>query len=283
MRQPIRAARTLTAACVAVGLVGCRTGAPRAAGERGVDNGGDPGCRGALFCDDFETYRPGDLPAGKWTTATSNGAVSVAEARHRSGRKAVRFTTTGKAAYQSAFMRLGAGVLPVAGGAFYGRMMFWLEAAPTTSVHWTMIQGSGPVPGQTHHAQYRYGGQQPLAGGNQLMANYETPDSYKGVGPSSDCWVHSGGKLVPVGTWSCVEWQFDAAANTMRFWLDGAPIDSLTVTGVGQGCVNQPASYPWTAPNFERLDLGWESYQPDEPRTFWIDDVVVSTTKVGCR
>ena len=38
----------------------------------------------------------------------------------------------------------------------------------------------------------------------------------------------------------------------------------------------------WTAPNFDRLDLGWESYQQDDPRTFYIDDVVVSTTKVGC-
>jgi hypothetical protein len=252
----------MTAVCVALGLLGCRTK--------------------ALFSDDFESYAAGAPPGGKWASATTNGAVAVDEARHHGGTKAVKFTTTGKAAYQSAFMRLGGGVLPVAGNAFYGRMMVWLEAAPATSVHWTMLQGSGLVPGQNHHAQYRYGGQHPLAAGNQLMANYETPDSYKGVGPSSDCWVHSDGKVLPVRTWSCVEWQFDGAANTMRLWLDGAPIDSLTVTGVGQGCVNQPARYPWTAPLFDHLELGWESYQADEPRTFWIDDVVVSTVKIGC-
>jgi hypothetical protein len=75
---------------------------------------------------------------------------------------------------------------------FYGRMMFRLESAPTASVHWTIIEGSGlvPVDGQSYHALYRYGGQQPVMNGttfvgSQLMANYETPDSYSGTGPSS--------------------------------------------------------------------------------------------------
>ena len=41
-------------------------------------------------CDDCESYRAGDVPSGKWATATSNGAVAVDGARHRSGRMAVR-------------------------------------------------------------------------------------------------------------------------------------------------------------------------------------------------
>ena len=50
----------------------------------------------------------------------------------------------------------------------------------------------------------------------------------------------------------------------------------------GSGCVNQSATYQWTAPNFDRLDLGWESYQADSARTMWIDDVAISRTRVGC-
>jgi len=48
--------------------------------------------------------------------------------------------------------------------------------------------------------------------------------------------------------------------------------------------VNQPATPPftWTAPNFDRLDLGWESYQIDGVRTIHVDDVVISKTQVGC-
>jgi hypothetical protein len=48
--------------------------------------------------------------------------------------------------------------------------------------------------------------------------------------------------------------------------------------------VNQPATPPftWSAPNFDRLDLGWESYQTDGVRTIHVDDVVISKTQVGC-
>ena len=88
--------------------------------------------------------------------------------------------------------------------------------------------------------------------------------------------------VVPVGTWACVEWQFDGPNNQMRLWLDGAPVDSLTVSGVGQGCVNQPANYTWTAPTFADLELGWESYQQDDARTIWIDDVAIGTARLNC-
>jgi len=278
MRQATRSAR-LRLALFPLALLGCRT-AGQTCGTDGtrVD---DP-CARALYCDDFEGYAEGRPPAGKWTAVTTAGTVTVDGAQHRSGTKAVKFTTAGTASYQSAFIGLGRDVLPVPGNTVYGRMMFRLEAAPAASVHWTMIQGSGVVPGQSYRAQYRYGGQHPIAAGNQLMANYETPGWYKGVGPGSDCWFHSDKQVVPVGRWACAEWQFDGATSTMRFWLDGQPVDSLTVSGVGQGCVNQPATFPWTAPVFDRLDLGWESYQADDPRTFWVDDVAISTTRIGC-
>jgi hypothetical protein len=264
------------------GAGGTPGGADASAGGSGaIDGGADADCVNALYCDTFESYPVGPPPGGSWTAQTNTATIAIDTGQHHSGSKAVRFTTPGTAAFQSAFIVLGS-IFPVTGNAFYGRMMILLEAAPTASVHWTMIQGSGQVPGQTYHAQVRYGGQLPIAAGSQLMANYDTPDSYSGSGPSSDCWAHADGTVVPVGVWSCVEWQFDGGASTMRFWLDQQPIDSLTVAGVGQGCVHQPSNYPWTAPTFDRLSLGWESYQADDPRTFWIDDVVVSLNKIGC-
>ena len=169
---------------------------------------------------------------------------------------------------------------------FYGRMMFRLEAAPTGDVHWTLLEGYGTSPARpSYHALYRYGGQHPVMNGttfvgSQMMANYETPDSYSGTGPKSDCWKHSNKVVIPEGRWSCAEWQFDGTTNTMRFWLDGAAVDTLTVMGAGEGCGT--ATPVWTAPNFERMDLGWESYQQDTARTIWIDDVVLSKTRIGC-
>jgi len=266
------------------------TGGGAPGGATGTAGGGGNPCTTALLCDDFESYTAGQPPGGNWTRTMSSGAtIAIDTAQFRSGSKSVKFTTpAGTSGSRTAYIRTAAAaVFPAAQTGFYGRMMFRLESAPTASVHWTFVQGSGLITGQTYHALYRYGGQIPVMQGStfvgsQLMANYETPDSYNNNGPGSDCWKHANKTVVPVGTWSCAEWQFDSPTNTMRFWLDGAAIDTLTVMTTGSGCVNQPATYQWTAPNFDRLDLGWESYQADSARTMWIDDVAISRTRIGC-
>jgi hypothetical protein len=283
----------------AAGTGGAGTGRGGASGSGGsAGSGGGAGgasadpCATALFCDDFESYTVGQAPTGNWTRSVSSGSTAAVDsAQFRSGSKSVKFVAASGSGSKNAYIRLGNAtgktIFPVTPNAIYGRMMFRLESAPSASVHWTFLQGSGLISGQNYHALYRYGGQLPVMNGstfvgNQFMANYETPDSYGGTGPSSDCYKHANKIVVPTGAWSCAEWQFDGPTNTMRFWLDGAAVDSLTVMNTGSGCVNQPATYTWTAPTFDRLDLGWESYQQDSARTIWIDDVVVSKTRVGC-
>jgi len=249
----------------------------------------DP-CANTIFCDDFEAYAAGSPPAGKWGNNQNTGSVSVDTGRAHSGKNAVKVTADAASGYRSAMISLSdKSVLPVAGNVLYGRMMFYLESAPTGTVHWTFIDGSGPVPGQNYHSIYRYGGQVPITQnntfvGSQLMANYETPDSYQSppVGPGSDCWLHSNMKVVPVGAWTCVEWEFDGPNNSMHFWLGGTEYTDIAMTGMGQGCVNQPATFPWLAPSFEQIDLGWESYQMDGARVIWIDDVALGTKRLGC-
>jgi len=147
------------------------------------------------------------------------------------------------------------------------------------------VESTGLVPSQTYHSAYRLGGQHPIMNGStfagsQLMANYETPDSYSGNGPGSDCWRHASGVVLPTARWSCVEWSYDGPNNAITMWLDGTQV--LSVRDTGDGCVNQMASYPWTAPAFDTLRLGWESYQTDGARTLWLDDVAISTERVGC-
>ena len=264
-------------------------GASGSAGTGGA--AGDP-CATALFCDDFESYTAGNAPGAPWTRQVSSGSTAAVDtAQARSGTKSVKFVAASGSGSKTAYIRLASTamktIFPVTPNVVYGRMMFRLEAAPTGDVHWTFLEGYGQVPGQSYHALYRYGGQHPVMTGStfvgsQFMANYETPDSYSGTGPSTDCWKHASKVVIPAGKWSCAEWQFDGPNNTMHFWLDGAAVDSLTVTGTGEGCGGQSASYVWTAPTFDRFDLGWESYQQDTARTIWIDDVVVSKTKIGC-
>jgi hypothetical protein len=271
------------------GMAGASSGGSANGGSAGANGGAatDP-CAEALFCEDFEKYALGSAPTPTFKVQTNSGAISVDGAQHASGSQSAKLTTIAKDGTKTALLRLEASsVFPVMGNVFYGRMMFRLEAAPTASVHWTLIQAGGLIAGQNYHSLYRYGGQQPVTQnnmfvGSQLMANYETPDSYSGTGPKSDCWFHANKRVVPVAKWSCVEWKFDGPNNQMRMWLDGVALSDLDVNGVGQGCVNQPATYAWTAPTFDHLDVGWESYQNDEARTLYIDDLIVSKSPIGC-
>jgi hypothetical protein len=241
-----------------------------AAGTNAAGTGGGSGCAGALFCDDFEAYT--GTPAAPWTVKkNAQGAVSIDGAQHKSGTKAVKLTTSGAAAYQQAFISIDK-PFPIASNAFYGRMMIYATKAANDGVHWTMIQGEGPATSQgITRADVRYGGQHQQT----LMANYDS------TGKASDCWQHSQTKM-PEGKWACMEWYFEGATNTQKFWLDGKAIDDLTVMGQGQGCVSQGTEGKWIFPTFEHLHLGWESYQTDDAREVWIDDVAIGTTQIGC-
>jgi len=107
------------------------------------------------------------------------------------------------------------------------------------------------------------------------MANYDS------TGKKSDCWQHSATKI-PEAQWACMEWYFDGATNTQKFWLDGRAIDDLTVVDEGEGCLDQGTAGKWIYPTFARVNLGWGSYVKDDPREAWIDDVAIGTAKIGC-
>lgn len=246
-----------------------------------------PACGEALFCDDFESYAVGAAPLGDWKARVASGTIAVDSARHNSGKNAVRASTNAGGGTKTAFLRLAEPVLPISTNSVYGRFYMYLESAPSTDVHFTVLQGGGKVGTEAYQALYRYGGQHPVTDGTnfvgaQWMANYETPDSYSGVGPKSDCWHHANKKVVPTARWACIEWQFDGPANTLRLWQDGKEMPDLTVVDSGDGCVGNLGGFQWTAPQFEYLELGFESYQTDEARVMYVDDVAVSDQRVGC-
>ncbi len=233
--------------------------------------GNADGCAGALICEDFERYT--GKPAAPWIVSTNQGSVAIDTERHRSGKQSVKFSTTGVNTYQRAFIGIEGAPFPLADNAFYGRMMIYATKAANDGVHWTMIQAEGPVAAQgISNATVRYGGQQMKS----LMANYDS------TGKKSDCWQHSTTKM-PEGQWACMQWYFDGKTNTQKFWLNGAAIDDLTTTGKGQGCIDHDTNDMWYFPqSFSKAYVGWESYQKDDPRDVWIDDVALSTQPVPC-
>jgi hypothetical protein len=262
------------------------------------EDGGTPGqsfagCTGALICEDFEAQTTGAVPSGMWTANQNGGTVTVDGTRAFSGSKSLLATTPASTEnYKSAMAGFqDPARLPLASNSLYGRMMFFLDSAPTTDVHWTFVDGSGQVadPAGSYTAIYRYGGQHPVMDGatfrgTQFMANYETPDHYStpDKGPSTDCYQQAVGEITPVGKWSCAEWHFDGPSNSMQFWLDGREVTGLAMNGTGDGCLDQPNDYTWVAPAFTRIDVGWESYQPDDARSLWIDDVAIGDQRIGC-
>jgi hypothetical protein len=221
---------------------------------------GDP-CANSFFCDDFESYDAGKPPGGKWKNSQNGGSLAVDTTRAHSGQNSVKISANAASGGRSVLLQyVDATKLPATGNHIYGRMMFYLDSSPTTSVHWTFMDGSGKTDAG-YRAIYRYGGQTPVTG----------PD---------------GGFLsktvVPVGVWTCAEFEFDGPANTMKFSLNGSPITDLTMAGTGEGCVHQPATFTWLAPDFSQLDVGFESYQADGARTMWIDDVAFGTSPLSC-
>ena len=274
------------------------TGGGGSGGDGGGSGGGGGGggsnaCATALACDDFEGQVVKAQPSGVFSAATEAGEVFIDDTRAFRGKHSVRLSTGATDNFKAAMLNFSdPSKLPTPGNAVYGRMMFWLESAPAGEVQWSFIIGMGPVPDAafgSYTALYRYGGQLPVVEGgsfvgSQLMANYETPDSYNSppVGPPTDCWNHSSGKVVPVAKWTCAEFRLDGANNEMQLWLDGAELPDLHIQKYGQGCTSQAADYPWIAPSFTDVFVGWESYVLDEPRTIWIDDLAIGTERLGC-
>jgi len=260
---------------------GGSAGSGGAAGSGGMGMTVEVCPAGTLFCDDFEDDMVGQAPGSPWRDSTSSGGiVTVGTEQAFSGTRAVHASAPTGANYRRAYFALDQGsssnIFPGAAQEMYGRAMMWLEETPDTAIHWTFVQGEGAATTPSaHNRLYRYGGQQ--QGGAGLMANFETTML------STDCWQHSQ-RTMPEGTWTCVEWRFAVATNEMQFWLDGAEIQDLHVTGAGEGCIGNALNGQWLAPPaFQSLYLGWEHYQqPGNDIDLWIDAVVVSTERVGC-
>lgn len=218
-----------------------------------------------LFSDDFESYEAGSVPSAPWTKS-GDGKVTVDSTRSFSGRQSVHFIS-GEAYPNRAILTFASkDVFPLKENRYYGRMEMYVEEASPDGVHWTMVESSGKVPGKDFVAEVRYGGQH----NKRLMANYET------VGAGTDCWQHSSVRI-PEKRWFRIDWMFDGQGRIMKLWIDGKPIDEITVKGRGEGCLGNDLNGEWIFPVFENVQIGWVDYQPNGgERSVWIDDFAIS-------
>ncbi|WOI52719.1 hypothetical protein [Parvularcula sp. LCG005] len=239
-------------------------------------------CTGVLACQDFEGADV-DLAVA----FSGEAELTVDRTKAHGGAASLRIASAG--GKPTGFLLFsGAPLFAELRESVFGRFWLWLDATPETPVHWTMIEASGQH-ADGHQVMLRYGGQHPVVVdgafvGSRMMANYETPEFYWKEGAmGSDCWQHGADDdVLPTGRWACVAFGFDGAANRWTIDVDGRNRPALTVDGRGQGCLHQPADFPWDMPNIDTLKLGWEAYQEDEPRTLWIDDILIDDKPVQC-
>jgi Cip1-like, core domain len=238
-----------------------------------------------LFTDDFESHANAEFPGAPWSEATfKSGAVITVDGVHaHSGRQALHIFTPRGANYRRGYVAIHLKTpVPAAMSGMFGRAMVFLDEAPDAMpggppVHWTLLQGEGRSADDRYNAIYRLGLEG--KGGTQLMANFETTPPV-----TTDCKQNSD-RTLPVKRWTCVEWHMEVASNEMWFWLDGRKV--VHVAGkatAAKACRGSDLQGEWRAPpRFDSFYIGFERYADSaNDQNLWIDDVVLSKTRVGC-
>jgi hypothetical protein len=236
---------------------------------------------GALLCEDFETFAAMAPPNGKWSARTNGTATVVVDDVHaHSGTKAVHFHSSpvnnGQRAY---ILTQGAPVFPVAGDTLYVRFMMYIGrymSVAGTSIH-NRIAWVGAA------ATLASGGNGP----GYAFVTYNGVAVERLTNPSQGFQRDTGQHLDDVsreGKWQCFEFEIDnkggvpageqSSSTTMpHIWQEGTEL-KLAAAG---------SSEPWLPAPFEALQFSLWCPQTDPmPTDYWIDDVVMSTKRIGC-
>ena len=227
-----------------------------------------------LLCENFETALVGDVPdPALWSLQLGEGSTIVVDDTHTAGgRHAVRIEVTQDR--QWAYLQ-NTSLFPAAGQGFWGRLFFRIGAERPDNeglVHWNLIEAMAehdPI------RMYRYGGiSVPELDRNYFNWNHEMrprPDGFSEL--SQDDHLDA---RVRAAMWHCVEWHFDVATNTSRFFWNGEEREALRISQQADGV-------PFEMLPFRALNVGFTLYQPIlQDYVVWIDEIAVDETRIGC-
>jgi hypothetical protein len=258
------------------GTAGGNAGTATAGGGGTAGSSAADRCHGGTaLCDDFEDGAS-TPDASKWAVLTSysgmpstvNSIVVDGTQSHDGHRAAHVHTTTGDPVY------LEARKLPGTGNHFFVRAFAYFDVDPGAKSrgHWGAVVGVGKKAGGTQDVEVRFGGQFDI-----LVANYSPNDALQ-ISSSKDGFYDDGMKL-PVQKWTCLEVELDGAGNSLRVFMDGAEIERLHVTDWGQ-FGHQPT--PDWAPVYDRIRIGYQSWNADTPVDVWYDSIAIDVQRIGC-
>jgi hypothetical protein len=265
----------MLAAWPTVTAVAGRPEAPAAAAARTPAH---RGCSapGLLFCEDFDRLPVGGASSLDWGIDTRNGTLTVEQAGRAvpgaSGRRGGKVLHVHTRDNGRAFLRVDGFAAP--GNRFYGRLRLRVDAFPTAPdwAHFTLVEATGPGSAEVVR---------PIGG--QYVPTLD--ESLWGVGadggPTGDWTNWRESAPVVEDAWQCVEWHLDPADNRVVVWFDGVANPELTASTDSHG----GNDVPFVLPTVDTVKIGWQLYQAGTtPDSFelWIDDVALSTRRLGC-
>ncbi|WP_339064918.1 hypothetical protein [Teredinibacter turnerae] len=242
-----------------------------------------------MFCESFETSS---------ITGSYDGSseAKISTVRAYDGKHALHVVGAG-GGYNRQFFKVPLSETPFAKRHF-GRAMVWLSDRNAADADFTLLQLAGPATTQSGAPE---GFEVALRGRvdgryDHLFSNYDTypvTDNSAGKKWSTDCWQHpafsdtkppASTYRVPKNQWFCLAWFVDVERDNLAFWLDGKPLEEITVNGKGQGCVAHSQADKWLAPSeLTYLGIGIEQYQKTaKRRELFIDDIALSQSPVPC-
>lgn len=221
---------------------------------------GGSGCNGnALFCLDFEDVTPGSVPAGFTREGTGIDVVQGQEAR--SGTRSVKFTSTNYA--NSGYFKKAS-----VAGKHWGRLYYKMKTPVPNINSW--LHGTF-VAARSGSGEFRFVDTvQEASGKHQYLYNVE-PGDVSLQGAYAYQFDNS---------WVCTEWYVDNQTQTYRFFRNGEEL-ALSRNGTTTNATNLPGFAPVPA-TLDWLGFGFRSYQQSSGVEGWLDDVAVSTERLGC-
>ena len=228
---------------------------------------------GTELCDDFESGR---IDPAKWTMpAPSSGVIVTLDGQHaHSGRYAVH--VHGVAGQINKGMLAESVTFPAKDNSFYARIFaYFTPALPQMDggdFHTGFIVGSG----QNDKGNVETG--MGLIGGATQFLGYSI---FYGS-PSYEFGPWSSTKVAP-GRWICME-LFENGSNpaseVRRVWVDDTELTDLRSDSAMAAGTSHPNHLP---PTYDRVSVGLGEFHPSPDLTdMWLDDVRVSSAKIGC-
>jgi len=247
--------------------------------------GGGPGSGGSsstggtsgavFFSDDFESDTSGKQPAGwdnliayNYKTTNPMGSLSgLADSTHtHNGSKlAAHFVSDGGMVFLER-------PLPSGTNHLFFRAYFYFKNSlgmqGSSDNHETLL---GITADPTNaNTEVRFGVIKGVIGTNQVPSDNIAPIMAKWNGPP----------VISAAAWHCIEVEFDgsAAYNTVNAWSDGMLVHSITK---GSDWQNGALAGTWMSGMFNTVMFGWQSFS-SLGNEIWVDDLVLSTARVGC-